>query len=178
MRDTTIARNYAEVLLELARRAGDVEGWGAMMRDVAEAVRRDERLRLFLESPRIDDAAKNAVLTKAFQDRMPRLFVRFLQTLVDHRRQLLIPEISVEYDTLLDEVQGRVHATVTMAKEPSAADRDLLASKLGAALGKTVVPNVTVDSRILGGAIVRIGDLVMDGSVRRRLSALRARLAT
>lgn len=178
MRDTTIARNYAEVLLELARRAGDVEGWGEMMRDVAEAVRRDERLRLFLESPRIDDAAKNAVLTKAFQDRMPRLFVRFLQTLVDHRRQLLIPEISVEYDTLLDEVQGRVHATVTMAKEPSAADRDLIASKLGAALGKTVVPHVTVDSRILGGAIVRIGDLVMDGSVRRRLSALRARLAT
>ena len=178
MRDTTIARNYAEVLLELARRARDIEGWGAMMRDVAEAVRRDERLRLFLESPRIDDAARNAVLTKAFQDRMPRLFVRFLQTLVDHRRQLLIPEISVEYDTLLDEVQGRVHATVTMAKEPSAADRELIASRLGAALGKTVVPHVTVDSRILGGAIVRIGDLVMDGSVRRRLSALRARLAT
>ena len=177
MRDTTIARNYAEVLLELARRAGDVEGWGAMMRDVAEAVRRDERLRLFLESPRIDDAARNAVLTKAFQDRMPRLFVRFLQTLVDHRRQLLIPEISVEYDTLLDEVQGRVHAQVTMAKEPSAADRELIASKLGAALGKTVVPHVTVDSRILGGAIVRIGDLVMDGSVRRRLGALRTRLA-
>lgn len=176
MRDTTIARNYAEVLLELARRAGDVEGWGAMMRDVAEAVRHDERLRLFLESPRIDDAAKNAVLTKAFQDRMPRLFVRFLQTLVDHRRQLLIPEISVEYDTLLDEVQGRVHAQVTMAKEPTPADRELIASRLGAALGKTVVPHVTVDSRIIGGAIVRIGDLVMDGSVRRRLGALRARL--
>ena len=176
MRDSTIARNYAEVLLELARRAGDIEGWGAMMRDVAEAVRRDERLRLFLESPRIDDASRNAVLTNAFQDRMPRLFVRFLQTLVDHRRQLLIPEISVEYDTLLDEVQGRVHAQVTMAKEPSAADRDLIASRLGAALGKTVVPHVTVDSGILGGAIVRIGDLVMDGSVRRRLGALRARL--
>ena len=176
MRDTTIARNYAEVLLELARRAGDVEGWGAMMRDVAEAVRGDERLRLFLESPRIDDGAKNDVLTKAFQDRMPRLFVRFLQTLVDHRRQLLIPEISIEYDTLLDEVQGRVHAQVTMAKEPSAADRELIASRLGAALGKTVVPHVTVDSRIIGGAIVRIGDLVMDGSVRRRLGSLRARL--
>ena len=178
MRDTTIARNYAEVLLELARRAGDIEGWGAMMRDVAEAVRKDERLRLFLESPRIDDGARNAVLTNAFQDRMPRLFVRFLHTLVDHRRQLLIPEISVEYDTLLDEVQGRVHAHVTMAKEPSAADRDLIASRLGAALGKTVVPHVTVDSRILGGAIVRIGDLVMDGSVRRRLGALRAHLTT
>ena len=178
MRDTTIARNYAEVLLELARRAGDIEGWGAMMRDVAEAVRKDERLRLFLESPRIDDGARNAVLTSAFQDRMPRLFVRFLQTLVDHRRQVLIPEISVEYDSLLDEVQGRVHAQVTMAKEPSVADRDLIASRLGAALGKTVVPHVTVDSRILGGAIVRIGDLVMDGSVRRRLGSLRARLTT
>ena len=178
MRDTTIARNYAEVLLELARRAGDVDGWGAMIRDVAEAIRRDERLRHFLESPRISEDQKNKVFTTAFQDRMPRVFVRFLQSLVQNRRQLLIPEISIEYDALVDEVQGRVHAQVTMAKAPSDAERDLVATRLGAALGKTVVPHVTVDPRILGGVVVRIGDVVMDGSVRRRLAALLARLAT
>lgn len=176
MRDTTIARNYAEVLLELARRAGDVDGWGTMIRDVAEAIRRDERLRHFLESPRISEDQKNRVFTTALQDRMPRLFVRFLQSLVQNRRQLLIPEISVEYDALVDEVQGRVHAQVTMAKAPSDAERDLVATRLGAALGNTVVPHVTVDPRILGGVVVRIGDVVMDGSVRRRLTALRSRL--
>jgi len=177
MRDTTIARNYAEVLLELARRAGDLEGWGQMIDDVASAVRADETLRRFLESPRISVDDKDRVLTTAFQDRMPRMFVRFLQTLIQHHRQMLIPEIAVEYHSLLDVAQGRVHAEVTMASEPSAADRELIATKLGAAFGKTVVPHVAVDPRILGGVVVRIGDLVMDGSVRRRLGALRTRLA-
>lgn len=178
MRDTTIARNYAEVLLELGKRAGDPEAWGQMVREVADAVRQDRRLRHFLESPRISEQQKNDVLTKAFQDRMPRLFVRFLQTLVRHRRQLLIPEIASEYDVLLDEVMGRVHALVTAAREPSAADRKMIASRLEAAAGKKVVPHITVDPRILGGIIVRMGDIVMDGSVRRRLNALRVRLAT
>ena len=177
MRDTTIARNYAEVLLELARRADDLEGWGQMIDDVAEAVRTDETLHRFLESPRISADQKDRVLTTAFQDRMPRMFVRFLQTLIQHHRQLLIPEIAVEYHGLLDVAQGRVHAQVTMAKEPSEAERAMIATRLGAAFGKTVVPHVAVDSRILGGVVVRIGDLVMDGSVRRRLGALRARLA-
>ena len=176
MRDPTIARNYAEVLLELARRADDLEGWGQMIHDVAEAVRQDETLRRFLESPRIAAAQKQRVLATAFQDRMPRMFVRFLETLVQHHRQLLVPEIAIAYHTLLDDVRGRVHAQVTMASEPPAAERELIASRLGAAFGKTVVPHVTVDPRILGGVVVRIGDLVMDGSVRRRLGALRARL--
>ena len=177
MRDTTIARNYAEVLLELARRADDLEGWGQMIDDVAAAVRADETLRRFLESPRISVDDKDRVLTTAFQDRMPRLFVRFLQTLIQHHRQMLIPEIAVEYHSLLDLAQGRVHAQVTMAKEPSSAEREMIAKRLGDAFGKTVVPHVAVDPRVLGGLVVRIGDLVMDGSVRRRLGALRARLA-
>ena len=176
MRDATIARNYADVLLSLARKGEDPHGWGRMARELAESIEGDAKLRRFLESPRVAAARKNEVLAKAFQDRMPRLFVRYLQALVTHRRQMLIPEISSAYRDLLDEAEGRVHARVTLAQQPTDADVATIAQQLGRVLGKTVVPHVVVNPQILGGIVVRVGDRVMDGSVRRRLQTLRYRL--
>jgi len=174
MRETTISRNYAEALFELAKKANDLRGWGAMMTEVAEAIGRDRSLRLFLESPRIDAAQKSAVLGRAFQDRMPRLLVRFLQTLVKNRRQMLIPDIAREYLDIVDEAEGRLHATVTMAKPPGDEELAVVSRELSRAFGKTVVPHVTVNPSILGGVVVRVGDTVLDGSVRRRLARLRS----
>ena len=115
MRDSTIARNYAETLLVLATRAEDLRGWGKMLTDVATAMRENPTLRLFLESPKVSAAQKSEVIGKAFTDRMPRLMLRFLQTLVHHRRQMLIPAIAEEYLNLVDEAEGRIHARVTVA---------------------------------------------------------------
>ena len=176
MRDATIARNYAEALLALARKADDPQGWGRMAQEVVDAMARDEKLHLFLESPRVSAEQKNAVLARAFQDRYPRLLVRYLQTLVLKRRQMLLPTIVAEYQALLDELEGRVHAEVTVARPADEAERQAIAAGLSARVGKQVVPHVVVDPRILGGIVVRIGDTVMDGSVRRRLSLLRAAL--
>ena len=178
MRDVTIARNYAEVLLDLARKGGDLDGWGRMLFDVADAMTRDPKLHQFLESPRVSTDAKNEILAKAFQDRMPRLLVRYLQMLVTNRRQMLIPEIATEYQSLVDQVSGRVHAQVTLSRDPSDDERDSIARQLSRVLGKQVVPHVVVNPAILGGVVVRVGDTVMDGSVRRRLSLLQHRLAT
>ncbi|HJR67969.1 MAG TPA: F0F1 ATP synthase subunit delta [Gemmatimonadaceae bacterium] len=176
MRDSTIARSYAEALLSLASKAKDLTGWGAMISDVADAITRDERLRLFLESPRVSVEQKNDVIGKAFQDRMPRLFVRFLQAVVRHRRHAIIPEIAVQYHALVDEIEGRVHARVTVSREPNAKLEKTVVDRLSKVLGKTVVPHFTVDESILGGTIIRIGDTVMDGSVRRKLARLRQRM--
>ena len=141
MRDSTIARNYAEALLTLAGKANDLPGWGRLISDVAAAMDGDVRLRRFLESPRADAAQKNAVIAKAFAD-APRHFVRFLQALVTHRRQMLIPEIAIEYALLVDDVENRVHARVTLAKEPTADETASIATQLGKVLGKTVIPHV------------------------------------
>jgi F-type H+-transporting ATPase subunit delta len=176
MREESVARNYAEALVALAEKANDPAGWGAMITDVAAAVGREPTLRRFLESPRVSATEKNAVLAKAFQDRLPRLLVRFLQLLVHNRRQMLIPQIAREYMSLLDEVEGRVHAEVTVAHAPGADEERALAAQLSRAIGKTVVPHLTVDPSILGGIVVRYGDTLMDGSVRRRLATLRQRL--
>jgi F-type H+-transporting ATPase subunit delta len=176
MRQTTIARNYAEALLELAKRAKDLRGWGTLIQSIADAVERDAKLRLFLETPRVDAATKNGVLRKALADRAPSKFVRFIEAVVTRRRQMLIPEIAHEYMDLVDAAENRLHANVTVAREPDDKTRKLIADRLSKVFNKTVVPHVTVDKRIIGGVVVRVGDTVMDGSVRRKLGALKHRM--
>lgn len=176
MREPTIAKNYAETLLELAQKAGDLGGWGEMIDRIADAMDSDRRLRVFLESPRVSAQRKNEIVQKAFGGQLPRNFVRFLQALVNHRRQMLIPEIAHEYHDLVDRVEGRVHASVTVVREPEEADRALVTNQLSRTLGKEVVPHFHVNPSILGGLVVRVGDTVLDGSVRRRLLKLRARM--
>ena len=176
MRETTIAKNYAETLLELAQRSGDLRTWGDMLDSIADAMESDKRLRVFLESPRVSAQRKNEVIQKAYGGQLPRNFLRFLQALVTHRRQMLIPEIAHAYHDLVDQVEGRVHASVTVAREADDADRDLVVKQLSRVLGKDVVPHFHVNPSILGGVIVRVGDTVLDGSVRRRLATLRSRM--
>ncbi len=176
MRNSTIARNYAEALLALARQAGDLDGWGKMIADFGAAVEQDQTLRRFLESPRVSGARKNEVITKAVQDRVPRLFLEFLRALLRNRRQMLIPEIAAEYGNLVDESVGRVHARVTVARAASSDETGVIARELSRAVGKDVVPHLSVNPAILGGLVIRIGDTVMDGSVRRRLAALRRKM--
>jgi F-type H+-transporting ATPase subunit delta len=176
MRDSTIARNYAETLIELAKRGNDMRGWGTMITELAAAVRGNAQLRLFLESPRVSAADKNAVLGKAFGTNAPRNFLRFLQSLVTHRRQMLIPDVAREYMDLLDAAEGRMHANVTVARETGEDEKSAIAQQLSRMFGKNVVPHLTVDPAIMGGVVVHVGDTVLDGSVRKRLATLRRRM--
>ncbi len=176
MRDATIARNYAEVLLALAGRAEDPAGWGKLIRDVANGVEQNPKLKLFLESPKISESQKIDLLFKALGDNVPRHFLRFLQMLVRKRRQMLIPEIAQEYESLLDVHEGRLHANVTVARETSAVDEARIAEQLSRVIGKKVVPHMNVNPAIIGGIVVKFGDTVMDGSVRKRLATLRGKM--
>ncbi|MEO7521774.1 MAG: F0F1 ATP synthase subunit delta [Gemmatimonas sp.] len=173
----TVARNYAETLLALARKANDAQGWGTMLRQVASAISSDAKLHGFLESPRISSERKSEVLSKALGDRVPRVFLLYLQALVKNRRQMLVPSIAKEFDTLLDASNGIVHARVTVSRETPDAERDAIGQQLSKVIGKTVVPHLEVDPSILGGIVVRVGDTVMDGSVRRKLGLLRRRMS-
>jgi F-type H+-transporting ATPase subunit delta len=176
MHEPTIARNYAEALLELARRADDLRGWGLLIDEMAAAMQQDRRMRTFMESPRVSAIQKSVVLGKAFESSVPRPFLRFLQALVRNRRQMMIPAVAREYHDLVDQVEGRVHASVTVAREADEAQRAMIAERLSKAIGKQVVAHYHVNPEILGGMIARIGDTVMDGSARKRLATLRSRM--
>ena len=178
MRPTTIARNYAEALLVLARKDNDLDGWGLAINGVATAVESDNRLRNFMAAPQISAAEKNIVIGKAFGGELPKPMVRFLQKVIQNRRQMLLPQVAEEYGNLVDETSGRVHAQVTVSRETSDADAQMIAAQLSRAFAKTVVPHVSVNPAILGGVVVKVGDRVMDGSVRRRLKTLKARIVS
>lgn len=173
MRDATIARNYAAALFAIAQKAGDLPGWGRMINEVGTAVGTDRTLRIFLESPKIPAEKKKALFTRSYQDRAPRLFVRFLHALVNNGRQNLLPEVAQEYLAMVDEAEGRMHATVTVAQEPDDSMRTAVKQQLSRAFGKEVVPHFSVNPAIMGGVVVRAGDTVIDGSIRRRLATLK-----
>ncbi len=108
--------------------------------------------------------------------RAPERFLRFLEAVIRRGRQGLLPAIGREYLALVDHKFNRVHAGVTLAREPDAKLQAAVRRKLGDVLGKEVIPHFRTDAAILGGLIVRVGDRIMDGSLRRRLVALRHKL--
>jgi F-type H+-transporting ATPase subunit delta len=178
MRAEIIARNYADTLLELARRHGGqrtVEEFGAAM-ELLQATVSDPRVREFLASPRIPAAERKEALRGALEGRVPDLFLRFVMVVVDKRRQRLLGEVAAEYRALVDEQAGRVRVQVAISHAPDEALRGEVTRALTTRLGKEVVPTFTVDPDLLGGLVVRYGDEILDGSVRTGAENLRRRL--
>lgn len=176
MRSETIARNYAEALFTLGEQSGQTELYADLMDAVAGAVETSPDIQAMLMSPRVPKAEKSRLLSAALEESAPREFVLFLQAVVKRGRQQLFGEIAREYLGLLDIKLNRVRAGVTVAREPNQAMRDAIAAALSEALGKEVLPSYHVDPAILGGAIVRVGERIYDGSVRRRMTRLRREL--
>jgi F-type H+-transporting ATPase subunit delta len=175
LRTETIARNYAEAVFQLGEQSGNVERYAELLDAVAAAVEQTPRVQAFLMSPRVPKAEKARLLGGALRE-VPREFVLFLQALVKRGRQQILREIATEYMNLLDQKMDRVRAGVTVAREPDEKLKRSIQESLSRTLGKQVIPAFTVDPEILGGTIVRVGERVLDGSLRRRMTKLRRQL--
>ena len=178
MKSATIARNYAEALFAAGEGRQAVERYGHLMDAVAGAVAADERIAVALDSPRVAKAIKARLLERALARAAPAEFVRFLQAVVRRGRQGLLGEIAQEYQGLVDLKLNRVHVAVTLPVAPDARLEKQIAERLSRAIGKAVRAHFRADRGILGGVVVRVGDRIFDGSLRRRLSALRRRILT
>ncbi|MBI4410555.1 MAG: ATP synthase F1 subunit delta [Gemmatimonadetes bacterium] len=176
MREPTIARSYAEALFELGERQDQQEAFARASEELATLLEREPRLRAFLETPKVEAAAKKRVLRDALGERVPALFLNFLQVVIDKRRQRLLREIAREYRSLLDERLGRLHVQVLLAREPDERTEREIAEELSQALGRKVIAHLRVEPAILGGIVVRYRDRVLDGSLRRKLLSLRRRM--
>jgi len=178
VRAEIIARNYAETLLALAERQGPaaLDEFGRAIDDLAGQLTADPRTRQFLETPRVRPEQKKEALRQSLAGRAPELFVRFVMVLVDKRRQSLLPEIAQAYRDLVDQRMGRARVEVTISHAPDAALQGEIQRALEAQLGRTVVATYRVDPDLLGGMVLRLGDEVLDGSVRSRAAGLRRRL--
>jgi F-type H+-transporting ATPase subunit delta len=170
LKSVTVARNYAEALFSVSA------SFGELLDAVAGAIAADTRIAAVLESPRVSKGAKARILERALQGEAPAEFVRFLQAVVRRGRQGLLGEIAQEYLILLDKQLNRVHAGVTLAQESDPRTEREIVERLTKVLGREVRAYFRTDRNIVGGVVVRVGDRIFDGSVRRRLMALKRRM--
>jgi F-type H+-transporting ATPase subunit delta len=175
VRETTVARNYAEAVFELGERSGNTDRYAELLDAVAGAVETTPEVQGVLMSPRVPKAEKSRLLGAALKG-APREFVLFLQALLKRGRQRLLREISTEYQALLDIKHNRIRAGVTLARPADPALQREIQEALSRELGKEVIAAFHADPEILGGTVVRIGERIHDGSVRRRMTKLRRQL--
>jgi F-type H+-transporting ATPase subunit delta len=171
-----VARSYASALFELADQKGELEAYGDALDEIADLLAEQRDFAQFLDTPRIDTREKKRVLQETFGGKIPQHVLNFLFLTIDKRRQRLLGRMAIEYRDLLDARMGRAHVDVTVARPVDDAVVGDLTQRLSRSLGKEVVPHVRVDPSLVGGIVVRSGDVVYDGSVRRRLEGLRRKL--
>lgn len=176
MSNLVVARNYAEALATLAERHGAAESYGTLLDAVAGAFAADATIKAVLMSPRVGKPTKRGIIEKAFQDEAPPPFVKWLASVVTRDRQGLLPLMSEAYQDITDRKMGRVHAGVVTAHDVDDALGKTITERLQEVIGKTVVPHFRTDRALMGGIVVRIGDRVFDGSLRRRVRLLRHRM--
>ncbi len=178
MAGSIVAQNYAEALFDLGRKSGRLEEYGQLLSATAQALASSPEAQAVLVSPRVPKALKSELVGKAIaRIGAPKEFVLYLQAVVKRGRQGMFGQMAKAYDELVDGSMNRVRAAVTTARLADAALEQTVVAALAKKLGKTVVAVFTVDAGILGGAVVRVGDRVYDGSLKRRLLRLRRQLA-
>ena len=175
MRAGAIAKRYAQAAFEVAQSHGTTEQWLADLQRVAEAVS-DPAVTRWLESSKITPTRKEEALTSLLTAPDP-LFVNLMRLLIAKGRITLLPDVAQQFERLLNQAQNVVVAEVTTAIPLDAAEEARVARQLSGMTGKEVRIQTRVDPTIQGGLIARIGDRVIDGSVRTRLALLRRELA-
>lgn len=173
---TTLARPYAQAAFEVATKNGTSERWSNMLALLAQVVR-DERVRPLLNSPKLTDEKRVEVLTSIAGEHLSAEGKNLVKVLAHYGRLNVMPEIAQRFEELRSEAEGVVDVDVT---SPTPLDEDYqarLSASLKKRLGREVRLHLNIDESLLGGAIIRAGDLVVDGSVRGRLEKLAGVLA-
>lgn len=172
-----IARVYAEALFETAKAAGKLDVIKEQLDQFADAVNENRELQLFLFSPYFSSAEKQEGLAKAIDGAEPEL-VNFLGVLAEKHRLPVIFRIRDRFDDLWDEENKRLEVTVTSAVELDPELVERIGKEIENQTGQTVELQSVVDADILGGLVLRVGNKVLDASIRNRLEKLRKSVAS
>jgi F-type H+-transporting ATPase subunit delta len=169
---------YASALADIALAQGAAEPAARQLNDFGAAYAQSAELRTFLGSPAVDTEAKHAVIEKLIARLGASKILRnFLFVIADRHRTQLLPEILVTFQQVLRQRQDVAEAEISSAVELSAAQKKDLAATLARLTGKKIETKYSLDPALIGGAVVRIGDTIYDGSLRNRLNEMRTRLA-
>jgi len=167
----TIARPYANAVFELAKSENTLEQWSRMLA-VLDGTARNATVALLLSSPDLGPHAKAFRLAEICGDELDDRGRKFLQSLADHDRLSLIGEVRELFEVLRAEEQKSLEVEVISAYALSDTERQRLKDALNKRFDKDITIESRVDQSLIGGAVIRAGDMVIDGSVRGKLHKL------
>jgi len=176
--NNTIARPYAQAVFELANESGDLATWSEAL-DVASQLMADGQVAEYLGDPAFNNEQRLEFLTGLLDKAGARVLggkdkkgTNFLKLLLEYRRVAVLPEIAAHFEALKAVVENVVEVTVTSASAISKKQQDTISKALRERLGRDVNIETEVDKNLIGGAVIRAGDVVIDGSLRARLEGL------
>ena len=167
----TIARPYANAVFTLAKRETALDRWSSML-NVLAATTQHPTISALLDSPDMPGTAKAFRLAEVCGDELDDRGKKFLQSLADNDRLGLIGEIRTQFETLRAEEEKSLDVEVVSAYELSESQSAALAASLNTKFQKEITIETRVDASLIGGAVVRAGDVVIDGSIRGKLAKL------
>jgi F-type H+-transporting ATPase subunit delta len=167
----TVARPYAEAAYALARDANALPVWAEMLR-VATAVAGDPQVRTALDNPKFATAEKETLFLSSCGDQLDSNGRNFIRVLIEADRIGLLPEIRTLFQALKDQADGIARAQIISAFPLDDAQLGALRKGLERRFGKKVETSVSIDSSLIGGAKIVVGDTVIDATVRGELQAM------
>ncbi len=174
-RGGSAARRYAEAAFAIAERDNALDRWHDDL-SVAGSVLSDERVQRVVGSPMVPLAEREAVIEKMLGDRISKPAYNMVRLLLQRRSLELIAPIAAEYKRLLNQKRGVVSALVTSAKPLTEEEDAAVRARVAQMTGATVDVKTAIDPSLIGGLTVRIGDRLIDASVKGRLERLREQL--
>lgn len=172
MKQTVVAERYAEALFELAQELRQETRFGGILDDIEAMAKENRDFLRILQHPVIKREDKKQLLTDLFASSVPKELLNFLQLLVDKKRENYLKEIIAEYRRLLDVHNQTVTTSVITATPMQKKTQDILKQNLETYLGQQVVMQCDTDPDLLGGVMIKIGDRLIDGSLRTRLNEM------
>jgi F-type H+-transporting ATPase subunit delta len=173
MADLQAAKRYAQAAFGIARDAGTIATWRGQLNDVA-SVLSESGLAPVLADSRVPVDQRTGMVERVLD--VDPMVLNLARLLVAKGRSGEARAVAEAFGRMADDHEGIAHAQVTTAVELAPAQLDAIAQQIGAAVGKQVRATGSVDPGIVGGIVVRVGDKLVDGSVRTRLKQLRREL--
>ncbi len=173
MIESQVARRYATALFRTAKRTDQVDTILNDLKAIGGLLTKDPNLKNFLEAPQILDQYKRELITTAFKHLVSEALFSFLVLVLDKHRIEYLLAIMKEYERLVKEDQGILQARVITARALDPVFRNRLKDELEKETGKGIEMILKVDSRIIGGIIVILGNKIIDRSIRHQLDELK-----
>jgi F-type H+-transporting ATPase subunit delta len=168
---TTAARPYARAAFDIANAHGELQLWTDMLAFMA-AVAHDPTMIAVLDSPGLSQSQSAEMFISVCEGKIDHRAKNFINLLAENDRVKLLPEITALYEHYRAEAEGTIDAEVISASEVSESQLAKIAAALKTRLGKQVRITSKLDPSLIGGAIIRAGDMVIDGSLSGRLVKL------